>query len=102
MPRRSWPDEQVADTAGYVLRAVSFVASPADPVANQEFQIVGRLSSMYTRWFSQVTSDGASVTALQASVEPGVVKSVIPHDFDSDRLRMWRFHLQPRDVAELG
>ena len=85
-----------------MLRTVSFVASPADAVSNQEFQIVGRLSSMYTRWFSQATSDGASVTALQVPVEPGALKSIIPYDFDSDRLRMWRFNLQPRDVAELG
>lgn len=83
-----WIVDHVADVDGKVLRKTSFVAAPPEPVADQEFQIVGRLSSMYARWFVAATSDGEHVTALQATVDPGTLKSLIPHDFSSDRLQM--------------
>lgn len=96
-----WGGDQLADLDEKVVRGISFVTEPEEPIPDQEFQMVGRLSSMYTRWFISATSDETSVTALQAVVDPGALRSIIPQDFTSERLRMWRFILQPQDIADL-
>jgi len=39
-----------------------------------------------------------AVSALQMSVEPGVLPALLPADFASSRLPLWRFTLVPQPV----
>lgn len=95
----TWAFHQEADVDGQTLQRVSFVCEPEQPTPGQGFEIVGRLSSMYTRWFDAATRDEkGDVASLEMHVEPGVLPSLLPADFSSPRLSLWRFTLSPQPV----
>ncbi|HSH62481.1 MAG TPA: hypothetical protein VK988_23080 [Acidimicrobiales bacterium] len=95
-----WPSREDAEVDGSTLRRVSVVCEPEEPTHGQGFEIVGKLSSMYTRWFYAATSDpDGGVSALDTSVEPGVLPALLPADFSSPRLPLWRFTLIPQPAG---
>lgn len=94
-----WTFRQDAEVDGRTLRRVSFVCEPEEPTPEQGFEIVGSLSSMYTRWFDLVTRDeDGSVASLEMRAEPGVLPSLLPANFSSPRLPLWRFTLVPQSL----
>lgn len=94
-----WAGRQETDLDGATLRRVSFICEPEETTPGQGFEIVGKLSSMYTRWFDATTSDDkGAVSALQMPVEPGVLPALLPADFSSPRLPLWRFTLVAQPV----
>lgn len=94
-----WQSRQEADVDGTTLRRVSFICEPEERTPGQGFEIVGKLSSMYTRWFDTATRDGdGRVSALQMAVEPGILPALLPADFASPRLPLWRFTLTTQPV----
>lgn len=71
-----------------------FEAVPSEPVPGQPFEIVGSLSSMYSNWFDLATRDqDGNVLALDTEV---VLPTLLPHDWESDELRLWRLKVQPK------
>lgn len=91
-----WAAEELADVQDGSLQSVAFVASPKEPVPGQGFEFVGRLSSMYTRLFLEATQDqGGQVTALDMEPHPGFLPILLPRNFKSPHLPIWRFHLRP-------
>lgn len=91
-----WPGREGSEVDGRTLLRLSLVCEPEERSPGQRFEIIGRLSSMYTRWFDQTTRgpDG-QVTSLQMTVEPGILPTLVPSDFKSARLPLWRFEVKP-------
>jgi hypothetical protein len=63
--------------------------------SRQQFEFIGWLSSMYARQFESNTTGPAGVTGLDIRTEPGSLTSLIPHDYQSDDLQIWRFRIHP-------
>lgn len=50
---------------------------------------------MYSRLFEGGSRDRSNApSGLDISVEPGMLVSLLPHDFKSEELRLWTFRLQ--------
>lgn len=79
----SWPGCQQEDLDGDVLRKVSLVCALEEPTPGQGFEIIGKLSSMFARWFDATTRDGNTVFGLQMLVDPGVLRDLLPPAFQS-------------------
>jgi len=91
-----WPVDNRAVAEGGQLERLVFDAHPAEPTPGQNFQMVDYLSSMYTRWFDLATRDrDGHVEAFDTAVEPGMLPALVPHDWQSDELHLWRFHMSP-------
>jgi hypothetical protein len=89
-----WAGREEQEIDGSTIRRLSFVCEPEQRASGHEFEIVGKLSSMYTRWFDEATcNDKGEILALQTSVEPGVLPALLPVDFTSANLPLWRFTL---------
>ena len=80
--------------ANHLIHLDFEVAHP-EPVAGQEFQMLGFLSSMISRRFNDLTAPSGQIERLAPSSDPGSLGIVIPHDYRGSRLRLWRFILQP-------
>jgi hypothetical protein len=80
---------------------LKFEADPEQANPGQDFEIIGSLSSMYSRLFELGSSGPTGITALDIEVEPGTLISLIPHDFKSPQLPIWRFVLSPSVLPEL-
>ncbi|SFU07348.1 hypothetical protein SAMN05660657_05378 [Geodermatophilus amargosae] len=96
----SWPAQQEADLDGDLLRKMSLVCAPEEPTPGQGFEIIGNLSSMFARWFEAATRDGDELLGLQVPVDPGVLRDLLPAEFSSPRLPLWRFRLVPTEPHE--
>jgi len=95
-----WISRQEVEVDGKTLRRISFVCEPDETTPGQGFEIVGKLSSMYTRWFDIATRDNQGKTsALQMPVQPGVLPALLPANFRSPRLPLWRFTITAQPVA---
>lgn len=90
----SWEEEATADIRDGKLVAVDFVMRTPEP-SGEGFDLVGILSSMFTRMFLNATSEGAAITRLGIEVKSGSLRSLIPDDYKSDALALWRFNLTP-------
>jgi len=96
-----WPGSEVPSVAGGAVQSLTWGAKP-DERANpkESFEIIGTLSSMYARAFEYGTTGPAGVTGLQIDPDPGMLVSLIPHDYDSEELPLWRFELVPDSPKE--
>lgn len=65
----------------------------------QGFAILGFYSELFARSFWLQTSDDGVVTKLTADLDPRGQGFVIPEDYHSDELPLWRIELQPRSRA---
>lgn len=63
----------------------------------EDFEIIGSLTSMYARQFESGTTSPAGMTGLDLPTQPGVLVSLIPHDYNSDDLHLWRFTIRPSE-----
>ncbi len=94
-------DEQAIVEEGKVV-ALTWEAFPPEPeesnrdgVNSEDFRLVGWLSGMYSRLFEGGSRDHSNApSGLDISVEPGMLISLLPHDFKSEELRLWRLRLQ--------
>ncbi|WP_449371778.1 hypothetical protein [Arthrobacter psychrolactophilus] len=86
----SWIGEQTPIHDDGKIAELRIVAQPVEN-SGQGFDIVGSLSSMYSKLFESSTSDHLGVTSLDISVKPGMLVSLVPHDYDSSTLPIWRF-----------
>jgi hypothetical protein len=99
----SWQeaDEPEAETDGERVVAVNHVFTPLDPSPDepqQDFRIVGTLSSIYSASYNAATLDAkGNVAELSREPDPGALATLIPSDYwDSDHvLPLWKFPFRP-------
>lgn len=77
------------------LTGIIFQCEPREPVENQEFQMLGYLSSMISSQYKLATSSGNGVALLSPKNEPNSLGIVIPDDYKGEDLKLWRFILKP-------
>jgi Holliday junction resolvase len=78
------------------LVSISFISNPELPSDDQEFQIVGDLSSMVSTAFGELTAnDAGGVVALDVKHDPQVFSVQIPKDYKGDALPLWQFAIEP-------
>jgi len=77
------------------VASVTWVAEPTERNSAEDFEILGSLSTMYSRLFEGATRIPEGIAALDIAVAPGMLTSIVPHDFASDELRLWRLTLEP-------
>ncbi|MDJ0379084.1 hypothetical protein [Cryobacterium sp. PH31-L1] len=95
-----WNLRQDVETIGDQLVRLSMLVEPLQDDVDQDFHIIGWLSQMYSRLFEGRTQNDLGVTALDIAVEPGALVSLIPHDFHSDDLPLWKFEVRPPQIGE--
>jgi len=78
------------------ISKVSFSASPRERVTDQEFEIVGSLSSMNSNAFRELTvSDDDGIVSLDVKYDPSFFELKIPEDYRGKGLPLWQFIIQP-------
>jgi len=78
------------------ISKVSFSASPRERVTDQEFEIVGSLSSMISNAFRELTvSDDDGIVSLDVKYDPSFFELKIPEDYRGKGLPLWQFIIQP-------
>jgi hypothetical protein len=91
----SWEVSETPIIEDGELIKLEYIARPPEDTG-QGFEIIGSLSSMYSRMFETYTRGPQGVTALDMRIVPGSMISLIPHDYSSDDVPLWRFELAPR------
>lgn len=91
-----WPETAHDDWEDGRLTRQRFRYEPEEWPREQGFAIVGFYSELLARSFWLQTSDEGVVTKLTADLDPHRQGFVIPADYHSDQLPLWRLHLQPR------
>lgn len=92
-----WPDEESSIVRDGQLVEMRYTSrGPED--SQQGFEIIGSLASMYARMFESSTSGPAGIISLDFAHDPGILASLIPHDYESKELPIWRFELRPGDL----
>jgi hypothetical protein len=88
----SWELEQTAgaDSAGSRIEKLVLTAEPPEDMPDQKWGIVGWLSQMYSRCFDAQTRNEEGITALDLASRPGMLSTLIPHDYDSEELPLLR------------
>lgn len=79
--------------AAHRVRQAAAGAPQAD--SGQGFEFVGTLSSLFSSWYLSSTSDADRVTRLGITVTGGSLGSLIPDDYHSDTLPLWRMRQVP-------
>ncbi len=92
-----WEEETAARIRDGELAGVDVIRMPQED-HGQGFAFVGTLSSLFSSWYLSSTSDADRVTRLGIKVTGGSLGSLIPDDYHSDTLPLWRLHQvqQPR------
>lgn len=97
-----WPVSEHPVVEQSRVVSLTWRAEPEETLnPGESFEIVGALSEMYARLFELGTRGPAGITALDMEVEPGALVSVIPHDYESADLPLWRFIQRQNDGASI-
>jgi hypothetical protein len=84
-----WEEEATAEITDGELVAVNFIQTPQED-NHQGFEFIGTLSSLFSSMYLSSTSDADRVTRLGIKVVGGSLGSLIPDDYRSDTLPLWR------------
>lgn len=88
--------ETPAEIVNGRLVSVSFISRPEPASENQQFEIVGDLSSMVSTAFRELTADnGAGVFALDVGQDPQAFSIRIPKNYKGEALPLWQFAIEP-------
>ncbi|MEP4247006.1 hypothetical protein [Tateyamaria sp.] len=80
---------------GFVSK-VSFSSTPREANTDQEFDIVGSLSSMICNAFRELTvGDDADIVSLDVKNDPSFFQLEIPENYKGTGLPIWQFIIQP-------
>lgn len=76
---------------------ISFDLAPTrrDGNPEQEFQLIGSLSTMVSLQYNQFTVEDGAINRLIPNVIPGKLGVRIPPDYEGEVLKLWRFNLVP-------
>ncbi|WP_240507257.1 hypothetical protein [Vibrio cholerae] len=59
------------------------------------FDHIGQLSSLISSTYKMATEENGSVVAIETTREAKSFSIIIPEDYDSELLPLWRFRVQP-------
>ena len=91
-----WPETEHTDSVDGRLSFQRFRYEPEEWPDEQGFAIVGFYSELFSRSFWLQTSDEGVITKLTAELDPDRQGFVIPEDYHSDEMPLWRLQLEPR------
>jgi Holliday junction resolvase len=91
-----WPETEHDDSEDGRLTHHRFRYEPEEWPREQGFAIIGFYSELFARSFWFQTSDEGVVTKLTADLDPSRQGFVIPDDYQSEELPLWRIRLRPR------
>jgi hypothetical protein len=91
-----WPETQHDESEAGRLTSIRFRHEPEEWPQKQGFAVVGFYSELLARSFWLQTSEDGTINKLTADLDPGGHGFVIPDDYESTELPLWRFRLQPR------
>lgn len=86
--------ESLPIMAGERLIGVRFNYGPNDGPSDDGFDILGNISSMASTMYKLATEDNGEVTAVETDNHPKNFTVVIPDDYKSDELPLWRFNIK--------
>jgi hypothetical protein len=81
--------------SGKDVEALEFEWKPRQR-ANEGFEMIGTLSSMFARYYASQTLDDTGVIQTEAEFTPGWLVPLISADGPSKGLPLWRFALRPK------
>jgi hypothetical protein len=92
-----WPLELLApEIDDGNLISFGFRAEPEECTPGSElFELIGFLSQMISRQYNAATAAEGKIDLLAPDFGPEQLGVIIPADFRSDRLPLWRFMVQP-------
>ena len=80
---------------GDQLIAVEFIWEPEER-RNKDFEIIGTLSQMFSRYYEEQTIENQEVVQLHAPLRPEWFAPLVKSDYKKKALPLWRFKVQPR------
>ena len=91
---------EIADTRPLLeenrLKEIEFVCQPKERTNRYaEFEIIGTLSQMFTRYYAEQTLDNHEVTHLQARPQPKWFAPLAKPDYEGKALPLWRINQKP-------
>lgn len=97
-----WEQAAEAKMSQGKLDRVIFSSHPLEPDGHvpdsQPFRLLGSLSSLYSSRFNWATmNEGRIVSLTTPGDEVPELGVLIPEDYNSDELPLWRFHIYPED-----
>jgi len=95
-------EQTSVDVADNLLQSMTMSYAPSDEVpTDQPFRQIGILSRMISHQFTEGTTHEGKVTLLTPKAEPQMLGIVIPPDYASASLPLWRFQ-QVTPAASAG
>ncbi len=89
-----WKESETeAIVAENKLQGMKFVFSPRSQ-EEQNFAIIGNLSTMVSNGFRELTIEDGEVVSLTLGIDPAAFGVLIPDDYSGDGLPLWRFIIQ--------
>ncbi|NTI32875.1 hypothetical protein [Rhizobium rhizogenes] len=83
----------ILDSDG-LLEALEFKWTPQERSnPGEEFEMIGKLSSMFSRYYAEQTIGLDGLTQTEADPVPSWFKPLLDVDHKSDALRLWRFQI---------
>lgn len=83
------------------LEAVELIWTPVDRAnRNERFEMIGTLSTMFSRFYAAKTLDEHGVKQIEAEVVPGWLSPLVSSELKSKALPLWRFILEPNRPKE--
>lgn len=96
-----WEEDTDANLQGDKLISWSFIFRPLER-SSSSFEIIGQLSTMYSRMFDLQTTGDSGITALGIEPEPGMFESLLPRDYKSEELPMRRASARRSTLSRSG
>jgi hypothetical protein len=92
-----WPiEDSPAEVVNGELISWGVRAAPEERAnPDENFEFVGRLSTMVSMQYNDITAPSGQVDLLTPHRDPDALGVLIPPDFKSDRLPLWRFVIKP-------
>ena len=94
----------LSDKSNNTIECIEFSYSPIQYNAQQNFQIINAVSTIISRQYSQLTVSNGQVKRLTPNIEPDILGFIIPKDYHSKALPLWRLHITPHipknDISE--
>jgi hypothetical protein len=88
--------------SGKEVDALEFTWTPSQR-ANEGFEMIGTLSSMFARYYASQTLGESGVIQTEADYTPGWFMPLVSREAPSGALPLWRFVLQPnRNGAQVS
>ncbi|NVM32005.1 MAG: hypothetical protein HWN65_24405, partial [Candidatus Helarchaeota archaeon] len=77
--------------------AIEFRFQPPETTSGQGFEIVGTLSTMFSRYYGMITAPDGDVERISPKQEPSSMGIIIPKDYTGKYLPLWRFVVEPEN-----